>query len=243
MLSYIIDNLDSIPAPFRSEYTAKDGKFHLNVDGLDDTTGLKSALAAEREANREIKAISKKLGKPIAEIETLLSAPLPTDRSIEFSKLMQQREQAWNLEKTTLVTERDAAKTSEVDSLTNAVIAQALIGAKVTSEGIDLLPQILAKQIQFSIADGKRTISVRDSNGKLMKGSGPDGTATVNDLVISARAQYPSLFEGTGANGSGTDPKGMRRDAGGKILTRTVFESLSPTEKMARVKAGYSIVD
>lgn len=61
------DTLESVPEPFRSEYSEADGKFHLNVDGLD---GLKSALHKERDTNKAIK----QLGKTIEEIVAALGS-------------------------------------------------------------------------------------------------------------------------------------------------------------------------
>ena len=37
-LSLIVENLEQVPEPLREEYTEKDGKFHLNVDGVVPTS-------------------------------------------------------------------------------------------------------------------------------------------------------------------------------------------------------------
>src|SRR4051794_12788266 len=79
-LALIVEKLDAVPEALRGEYTEKDGKFYLNVDGLDahpDTAGLRNALKAERATNQGVKdkiSAWEKLGKAPEEIEALLTA-------------------------------------------------------------------------------------------------------------------------------------------------------------------------
>lgn len=53
-LKAIVESLDDVDENLRQLYQpADDGKFRLDVDGLDDTQGLKSALEKERKAARD----------------------------------------------------------------------------------------------------------------------------------------------------------------------------------------------
>jgi hypothetical protein len=58
-LKYEVTSLDSVPEPFRGEYVEADGKFRLNVSGLDDTRALKAAHERVKNELREHKAIFK----------------------------------------------------------------------------------------------------------------------------------------------------------------------------------------
>lgn len=51
-LPITVEKLDDIPEPQRALYVEKEGKYHLDVTGVDDTAGLKSALQKERELNK-----------------------------------------------------------------------------------------------------------------------------------------------------------------------------------------------
>lgn len=48
-LKLVIDKLEDVAEGVRTMYVEKDGKFHLDVDGIEDTSGLKSALQKERD--------------------------------------------------------------------------------------------------------------------------------------------------------------------------------------------------
>ena len=48
-LALVVDKLDTVAEAQRGLYVEKGGKYHLDVDGLEDTAGLKSALQKERD--------------------------------------------------------------------------------------------------------------------------------------------------------------------------------------------------
>lgn len=58
-LKLTVDNLESIPEDLRGYYTEKEGKYHLNVEGVQDTKGLKSALDKERKAHEDLEKQTK----------------------------------------------------------------------------------------------------------------------------------------------------------------------------------------
>src|SRR5688572_19722594 len=75
-LKRVVDNLNDVPEAFRGEYAERDGKFHLGIEGDDDTDGLKRALASERKLKADLEKKVKKweaLGKSDEEIAALLA--------------------------------------------------------------------------------------------------------------------------------------------------------------------------
>src|SRR5690606_9273044 len=117
----------------------------------------------------------------------------------------------------------------------------ALTKAKATAEGVDLLTERLGKRIHFETVDGKRKIQIMQADGSTpMAGSGADGAATFDDLVKEAVKTWPSLFEGSGAGGSGAPNKGGK--PGDKTITRAEFDKLGPIERAAIVKT-HKLVD
>jgi len=253
-LQAVVESLDKIPEALKTEYEAKDGKFHLKVEGLpppEDTTGLKSALAAERKLRADAASKVKgweALGKTPEEIQNLLStleaeALEKSKKKGDFDSILAQKQAAWDKEKATLAAERDEARGFGQNSVRSSGIQGALAKAKATAEGLDLLVERLGKRVQVEIAAGKATAKIMSADGVTpMAGSAPDGSATFDDLVKEAIKQYPSLFEGTGAGGGGKPPKDGAGSAG-KTLTRTEYNALSPPDQARKVHAGFKVVD
>lgn len=269
-LQLIVDSLEAVPAALHGEYAEKDGKFHLNVTGMEDTKGLKSALEKERTAHKAAATAQKelaakvekweKLGKTEEEIGVMLQTvaaaeaeaakksgnydALLADTRAKAADALKQATAAWTAEKLALASERDAARGSERKAVIETSVTGALTKAKATMEGLDLLTERLGKRISFTMEDGERVIQIMQADGKTpMAGSGDAGAATYDDLVKEAVKTYPSLFEGSGTGGTGTGPNARRRDAGGKQMARAEFEKLSPLERAAKMKAGVQLYD
>lgn len=248
-LDLIVDKIDSVPEALRGEYTEKDGKFHLNVNGLEDTSGLKSALKAERDARKALDkdvAAWKKLGKTPDEIAELVETREREDaeklkKKGDFDAILKQHQDKWAGEKSALETELNAARNSERSAIIETSVMGALTKAKATVEGVDLLTERLGKRIKFETVDGKRKIQIMQADGSTpMAGSGADGAATFDDLVKEAVKNWPSLFEGSGSGGGGTPPKGGK--PGQKTYSQADFDALAPKER-ARVanEPGFKI--
>jgi len=251
-LALTVDSLESVPETLRTEYTEKDGKFHLNVEGLEDTGGLKNALKSEREARALLEKQTKawkSLGKSPDEISTLIAAQATAEEEAarkagNFDAILGQHKTKWEGEKSALETELQAARASERAAIIETSVMGALTKEKATAEGVDLLTERLGKRIHFETVDGKRKIQITQADGKTpMAGNGADGAATFDDLVKETKKNYPSLFEGTGAGGGGKQPNG--KDAGGsgeKIITRAELAALPVQEHAAKLKT-HKLVD
>lgn len=256
-LALTVDKIDSVPEALRSEYVEKDGKFHLNVDGMPDVTGLKSALQSERDRASALDKTSKewaKLGKTPAEIAEMVEAARKKEEDAalkagKFDEVLATHLGNAKQERDTAVGAAQKERDSALGIARNAIIGNnvtgALAKAKATAEGIDLLTERLGKRIDIKFGDdGAETVTILEADGKTpMVGSGKGGLATYDDLVKEATKNYPSLFSASGAGGSGTDPKGLRRDAGGKTISRADFEALGPIDRAAKMKDGFKLVD
>jgi hypothetical protein len=253
-LALIVDSLDAIPEALRSAYVPDGDKFKLDAD-VPDVTGLKRALESERGLNKAAKdkvAAWERLGVSPEEIETRLEAERKKAEEAalkagKFDEVLathlgnakKERDEAVS----TAEKQRESALAIARSAVVGTSLATALTKVKATSEGLDLLTERLGKRVKIEFDDaGNASSSIIDAEGKPMTGSMPNGLANYDDLVKEAIKQYPSLFEGSGG-GSGTDPKGQRRDAGGKILTLAEFHALGPTERAAKMAAGFKVVD
>jgi len=255
-LELIVDSLDSIPETLRGEYAPHEGKFKLNVNGVEDVTGLKKALAAERGLNTAAKAELaefKKTGKTPAEVAEWIAtkeaeALEAAKKAGKFDEVLAEHKTRADKVRADLEAklsgERDGALSIARSAIVETQVNSALVKAKATPEGLDLLTERLGRRLKVDLTDGERKVTIMDATGKeSMIGSGTGGLATMDDLVKEAMTQYPSLFEGTGAGGSGTDPKGTRRDAGAKKMARSEFDKLPPLERSKRMKEGWTLFD
>ena len=69
MMQLNVETLEDIPKPLQKLYTASDSGFILDVEGLEDTTGLKSALQKERDNNKGLKLDLKTLRTDADDVE------------------------------------------------------------------------------------------------------------------------------------------------------------------------------
>lgn len=254
-LALTVEKIDTVPEAQRALYVEKDGKFHLDVSDLPDVAGLKNALESERTARKALDkdvAAWKKLGKTPEEIAELTAAAEAAaeaaakkagkhDEILAAKLAAAAKERAESEAK--LSGERDSALGLARKAIVDTRLTTALTKAKVTAEGGALLPEILAKRVKLDFTDGAESISILAVDGTPMVGSAKDGTATFEDLAKEAVKSFPSLFEGSGAGGGGTDQKGQRQPTGGKLISRKDFESLGPLDRAAKMKEGFKLVD
>jgi len=242
--------VDKVPDGLGDHYTEKDGKFHLNVDGIEDTTGLKNALAREKEEAKKFKsenAAFRALGMTAEQIKELKDAKEAAEteaakKAGNFDGILKQHQDKWSAEKTALENEKTAALSTAKKAIVDAALSNALAKAKATPEGIDLFMQVLPNRVKLDFVDGSQQIEILAADGKSpLAGSGTAGAATYDDLIKDVVKNFPSLFEGTGSGGGGSSPRG-NRGAGSKTLTLTEFNALSHPERSARMRDGYTVV-
>src|ERR1043166_8043800 len=191
-LALVVEDITKVPEAFRGEYAEKDGKFHLNVDGLEDTAGLKSALKKERDAaakaSKDAKELAAKvakwesLGKTDAEIQEMLdkAAAAETEAAkkrgdfdallastkANHEKALADAQKKWTGEKEALEKEMNLAKAVERNAIVETRVTNALTKHKSTAEGLDLLTERLGKRIKFETVDGERQIQILQDDAK-----------------------------------------------------------------------------
>jgi hypothetical protein len=253
-LAQTVDTLESVPEAARGAYVEKDGKFHLDFV-VEDVTGLKRALESERGLNKAAKdkvAAWEKLGKSPEEIDEMLAAERTKAEQLaikagKFDEVLAKKLGDQKLEYDGKISTAEKAKASALkiaeQAVVNTSLATALTKAKASAEGLTALPKLIGDRVRIEFDEnGNASSSILDADGKPMVGSLANGLANYDDLVKEAIKTFPSLFEGAGG-GSGSNQNNQRRDAGGKTLTRTEFDALPPTDRMAKMKDGFKVVD
>lgn len=249
-LPLTVESLDSVPEPFRGEYTEKDGKFHLSVDGLEEAFVPREVhKAANNEAANYRRQLAqwKALGKSPDEIAELTTkaqkeAEEAARKAGDFDGILKQHQDKWQEERSALSTQRDSALSIARRAVVDSGLKSALVNAKVTAEGLALLPKILGERVntEFEGDEFKFTVLAADGRTPLVGANG--GSGSFDDLVKEATKNFPSLFEGSGAGGGGKPTK----DGGGtanKTISRSEFEKLSNDERFAVVRSGVTITD
>lgn len=245
-LKLAIEKLDDVDEGLRPLYAEKDGKFHLQVDGLEDTTGLRSALGKERHARAELEKKVKRweaLGKTDEEITDLIAKHdefvlKETERSGDFEKAKASIVERHELEKRKLeklIADNEAKATAAVraqdDLLVNFTVASAIAAAKGDPE---LLQPHVVKLIKVDRDTGTAKLTVLDGKGE-PRFNGKGEPLSVAEMVMEMRAheKYGRLFDGTGHSGGGTPPA---NGGGGSPQTKRRSDLKTRDERVAFVE-------
>lgn len=209
MLKLIVDSLEAVEEPLRTLYEADGDKFKLKVDGLEDTSGLKSALAAERK-RADAEARDKKrwasLGKTPEEIQELLEAQeqralTEAEKKGEWDKLRGQMNDKHQADL--------KAKDETIGAMRKRLEAE-LVDAKATAAIASMkgVPELLLPHVQRQTkVDDNFNVIVVDSKGD-PRVNGKGEPLTISDLITEMKGNeiYGRAFEGSGQSGSGMQP-------------------------------------
>jgi hypothetical protein len=215
-LKAVLESLDGVDESLRGLYVEReDGKFQLDADGVEDVSGLKSALERVKRDLREAK------GKVPADFDPEKYEELLALQE-EFSKgklTEKQREEFENL-KGQLKTQH--AKELEKVQGQLAQLQEALQHELVTSRAtqaiaakrgsVKLLLPHLKQRSDVQALDGRYTPVILDDDGKVRYGKG-DAPMTYDELLdeMIEDEAFRGAFDGTGSSGGGA----TRSPAGG----------------------------
>ena len=220
------EELAGLPEGIREFYEENNGAFVLSVDGIEDTSGLKSALEKERKTARELEKLARQyqgLGKSPDEIAELVKAQEESEKNKleqkgEWEKLKAQLLESHKKE----LSARDEAVQKMKGTLESYLVDAAATEAIAAAKGI---PQLLLPHV-------KSAVKVIEEDGKYqVRVVGPDGSPRMNakgeflgikDFVSEMRESevFSRAFEGTGTTGSGTPVNRGQTRPGSFILSR-----------------------
>jgi len=232
-LKALVDSLDDVPESDRGYYVEVDGKFRPNIKpaggwALEDVSGLKSALSAERKARREAAGFLALYGDYD---EKALTFDPRVDAG-EYDRLKKQVDKLkdakpdekakaeWEARVTQLEEKHTGElgkKDKELDRV-NAQIRKLLINSKATEaiskhapKAVELLMPHVERACRLEQdSEGNYAVRVLDENGNpaITRGEGT-GDMTIAEYVDTVlRGKYPDAFPGSGATGSGATGAG-----------------------------------
>lgn len=244
-LQLTIDSLDSVDESVRSLYVADGEKFKLDVSGVEDTAGLKSALQKEREAARQATKQAhawSSLGKTPEEIQQLLEAQRKADedkaaKNGEWDKLKAQMQEQFSSER---------GKLEQALKAKDSAIERYLIDAQAVAAISELkgVPALLLPHVKAFVKviddNGEYATRVVDANGNPRVNAKGD-FLTIKDLVSEMRESdiFGRAFEPSGASGGGArTTNGL---TGSRTMTEAAFSALPPKERAKRMAEGYIV--
>ena len=206
MLKMTTETLDAVPEAFRDAYEKTETGYRLKVEGVEDTSGLKSALQKERDRAKAADAYVK-LGLTPEEIAELKSAKEKADdeaarKAGDFEALLNKHKESASKEIEARETKAKALEGKLADLMLGDGLTKALLEAGATKEGVELLSRVLRDRARLEVSDGGARVTVLDADGTPMLHSGKD--ATLSDLALEAAGKYPALFKSQVKAGSGT---------------------------------------
>ena len=235
---------------FRGLYEEKDGEYVLAVEGVEDTTGLKSALEKERTERAKFEKNSKaweKFGKTPEEIQKLIDQAAELERKKleekgEWEKLKEQmaKQHADALaEKDKALAEKDRAiEAYLIDSRATEAISKNDGNARL------LLPHVKSR-CRVVNENGKYSVQVMTQDGSAPMVDSSGNPLSIEDFVKSMRddEDFQGAFKARGGTGSGS--KGGGAPAPGKPYTISRADARDNRKyvaaKEAAAKAGQTL--
>ncbi len=253
-LSLIVEDIAAVPEAQRAFYVEKDGKHHLDVTGIEDTSGLKSALQKERDAVKEAKRLQKEIeqryeGIDPDKVKTMLAKFDNDDEAKliaagKIDEVVTKRTEKLRVE---LQKQVDAAK-GETKAATDRAgkfsqrVLDNHIRAAATKVGLHahaVEDALFRARNMFSLDDAGEAVQL-DNEGKPVLGKDGKTPFTPVEWLESMKEIAPHWFP---VSGSGGGAGGGTKDAGGvKTINREKFNQLNPVEK-AKILKTHKLVD
>lgn len=233
-LKAVLDTLDGVPTALHEFYTERDGKFYLDAEGVEDVSGLKSALerlkAEAKKAKDDAKKTAERYGdldpdlarEALKKLQDAEDKQLLDDKKIDelIAKRTERMAQAHQKE-IERFNKLVADLTSERDGL-NGKLSEVLIDNAIRD--VATRNSVRKTAIEDVLLRGKRLWRLRDGqpvpmNGEdVVYGKDPTKPISMDEWISGLQNDAPHLFEpssGGGATGSSAGNRGGLRVVSG----------------------------
>ena len=230
-LKAILESLDGLSADVSKEYKeGDDGKFHLDIDGLEDHPGL----GALKRAKDHEKTLRQKAQGKASELETKITELTQQLEDLgDGGKLDDKTKARLERQITDLTAKYNAdigAYDGEITTLLVDNVANTL--AKDLSDSPNLLlPHIRARLAVEKDENGKRVTRVKDKDGEISH-------ITLDEFKkeLSGNKEWAAVLRGS--QGSGSGAPGSGGGGSGKGSDKTLdYSKASPKDIAADIKA------
>lgn len=226
-LQLVVDSLDGLDDAIKGLYVENNGKFSLDVDGIDKADSVQKAITREREARKEAERRLKELGsvsrEDLDELESLRAEAAKAKGAEEFVN----REKARHAKERETLEKQIASLRSNNEKRVLESTAMELAAAN--KGNFNLLKYHLLNELAVEEQDGDfRAV--------------PRNYTSTDEIITNLKTSFPEAFSDSGHSGSGAS--GGHAGAGGaKTMTRAQFDALDSTAKHAHYSAGGKVTD
>ena len=225
MLKLEIESLDGIGEELKGLYSEVDGKYRLNVDGIEDTGALKRAKEHEKEARKQAEAKARELAEQLQAIQE--AQERNKDDSHRKAGDIEALDKSWQ-EK---LAKREAELSDKLKA-TEGHISKLLVDSVAMRMAADLalegsaevlLPHIRSR-LAVEIRDGEPVTVIKDKAGNL-------SATTLEELqeeFVNNQA-FASVIRGSKASGAGS--AGAGKGGGAASVGGKKPAEMTPAEK------------
>lgn len=200
-LKSVLTTLDGLSEDVKKEYTEKDGKFYLDIEGLDEHPGV----GALKRAKDHEKSLRQKAEEKVAAIEDQLTAK---DNEIEGLRTGAVPKDDVNALKTSYETKLAAQQQAADAKYTtlNSLVEKHMLDGEALRLATDIstVPALLVPHIRGRLkleeVDGQLSVSVLDQSGK-------PSAASLDDLrkELLSNKNFAPILIGSKASGGGAN--------------------------------------
>lgn len=239
-LKAVLDSLEGLDEGLHDLYVEKDGKFHLDADGVQDVSGLRKSLERLKKEVRDAKSAVPE-GFSAERWDELLAL----DEEAKKGDLSEKQQEAFENLKKQLVDAQDKEKKKLGGRITEleAALRRELVTARATAAIVKhkgsvklLLPHVERTADVQQADDGRYIPVVKDEQGHVRVDA--DGSnLSLDALVAELRGmeEFAGAFEGSGATGGGARPSAA---GGGSKTTVAAGDNAAFIKNVDKIAKG-----
>ena len=253
-LNLVVEKLDAVPEAMKALYVERDdGKFHLDVEGIPDVTGLKSALDSERTAAKAAEKARKELETKYSGVDpdkyrTIMSkfegdeeAQLMAAGKVDevVAKRAAKRDAEWQKKLDAATAEREAERGKAAKFLGRVLDDQirAAVNGKVHDKAVE--DALFRARMMFTLDDNGSAVQ-KDADGTVVIGKDGKTAFSPTEWIESMREAAPHWFPATG---SGSGAQQQSGSGGAKTISRTQYMAMTPIEQRKAINDGIKVID
>ena len=215
-LKAVLQNLDGVPETLRSEYKEQDGKFYLDIDGIDDHHGVGALKRAKdyekdnaRKAREDVTRITSELDTARAELEDLKKTGIPKG---DVERLEQSYKDKYAKDEKVLKDRIDGLTTSLEKHLLDSQAVKLATELAAKPEYVELLLPHIRNRMKLEAGEGdEHVLRVLDKDGKPSALNMDDLKKELLGHKAFAAILTGSKAAGGGANGGGGNGGGASK--------------------------------
>lgn len=214
-LDFEVDSLDGLEENVQGLYVEKDGKYRLDVSGIDPADELKEALRKQRDETKS----EKERRKALEEAQQKLEESQAKEKG-EFKTLWEKEQE----QKAKLLEELNTFKGTVAEKEKKLAISSVIGGMTSVEEKVEALNGIVSKYVE-----------INEQGNAVYSQGGIEMSKT--ELVESLKTKYPFLVDGSKADG-GAGRGNKEAGSGSKTMPREEFDALNQVQRSKFIADG-----